>query len=829
MLSLIWDDEQYSKLKIQVSPPGWMRALAIFVWMMVCHVVFWLPESSSRASHKLKHKFSGDTKKLIEAAEGSKMILSRVLPKELIPRVRKLQEGQAIADEFDNVTIIFAKIIGLHEMFETLPTVQVVGVIDRLYRQIDALITNKHTKIEKIKTVGDTYMAGAGLPTPTKTHAVDMAHFAFALAQEIMIFNEHYRLGTMGRAEKLDYKIGISSGPIVAGVIGRANPVYDLWGDAANTASRMYSFGKQHHIQTTKQTIDMIDSDFEWVSRGKIKVKGKGLMECFFILGPKEGVQEKWNLECEKKRRLKYIQKGGKGGRWGKISRSVRKLRYHGRERKKNSRKQYNAGVSGLMMNDMDEKGHDDDEEEVEEEEENKGTLEAEEEGIATAGVKHGVIKRNRTVSGMSLPEGETVKGANNMMMLAHMNSEQFLKLMLETNEVFDTNDERAQANNALLGLRVDKEKWVADSEQLCCIQCEAEFTFFFRRHHCRFCGRLLCDNCTTHRIINQRACNSCNSTYLACQNKNDWLSKAQEKEDAEEYKKASTHFVSPCLAFCGSQTKSNGQNNKLKILNRAYQKDRVTDMKRRQLQLWFAFLLIGIGFFHVMNSLFLPHRCQKFVFKDDYSSLKSYSFSDSDCTSKRHPGIDIEKEIRFSYGSNITLLEIENGYLVNVTYKRRIEDPDLQAASLLTGLGFYPLVIIYVYITQRPFTLKLFWLGATLLNLCLLVLLILSLRFSILYGYLLSICILMIQVTSPMEMAVSIISTSTTWALYIIIFTILVQGSPEKYSLTDFLNHALEKQTPIVVIAWFAGYVMDNRHREIYLKTESVRLNPII
>ena len=288
LLGLIWDDSAYDKIKMGgPAGTGIGRALGCIPWMFLCHIIYTIPETSSRASHRLKHKFSDDTAKLIEAAEGSKIILARVLPKELIPRVRKLQEGQAIADIYDNVTIIFGKIIGLHEMFDTLPTVQVVDVIDRLYRQIDNLINDKHTRIEKIKTVGDTYMAGSGLPTPTTTHAVDMAYFAFAFANEIQKFNEHYHLGTEGRAEKLDYKIGISSGKIVAGVIGKKNPVYDLWGDAANTASRMYSFGKKHHIQTTLDTIDLIKNEFNWKSRGKIQVKGKGLMECFFVLSPK--------------------------------------------------------------------------------------------------------------------------------------------------------------------------------------------------------------------------------------------------------------------------------------------------------------------------------------------------------------------------------------------------------------------------------------------------------------------------------------------------------------------------------------------------------------
>ena len=171
-------------------------------------------------------------------------------------------------------------------MFDTLPTVQVVDVIDRLYRRIDNLTEKQHPQIEKIKTVGDTYMAAAGLPVPTDTHACDMSYFAFALAEELERFNKKYHLGETGQAGKLDFKIGISSGPVVAGVIGKKNPVYDLWGDAANTASRMYSFGMKHRIQTTQETVDMIEDEFVCESRGLIQVKGKGLMECFFIIKP---------------------------------------------------------------------------------------------------------------------------------------------------------------------------------------------------------------------------------------------------------------------------------------------------------------------------------------------------------------------------------------------------------------------------------------------------------------------------------------------------------------------------------------------------------------
>ena len=123
MLGLIWNEESYVNIMIDVNPSGLLRALQVGIFMLCVHIVFRLAEESSRASHKLKDKFDNDTKNILNIAENAKELLSRVLPKELIPRVRKLQEGSAIADIFENVTIIFAKIIGLHEMFDTLPTV----------------------------------------------------------------------------------------------------------------------------------------------------------------------------------------------------------------------------------------------------------------------------------------------------------------------------------------------------------------------------------------------------------------------------------------------------------------------------------------------------------------------------------------------------------------------------------------------------------------------------------------------------------------------------------------------------------------------------------
>ena len=733
----------------------------------MCHVVFWLPESSSRASHKLKHKFSSDTAKLIETAEGSKIILERVLPKELIPRVRKLQDGSAIADMYDSVTIIFAKIIGLHEMFDTLPTVQVVDVIDRLYRQIDGLIDEDHSRIEKIKTVGDTYMAGAGLPTPTKTHGVDMTYFAFAFAKQIMKFNQHYHLGEPGKAPKLDYKIGISSGKIVAGVIGRKNPVYDTFGDAVNTASRMYSFGMKHHVQTTIETINLIKHEFEWKSRGMVKVKGKGMMECFFVLGPKDPNKTTFDGD------INFVLEEVEGNEETK-----------------------NGGNNG---------GN------------NSGSGDGDDSGGGGGGVKTNVIRRKRKQSVHVKKPRTTGTGEYTPLDLLHMDPDKLLETLLDNNEVFESTENREKAKNKKLGLdalHVNKKQWTSDAHSKFCTEetCQKPFTLTFRRHHCRFCGRLLCNDCTSQRLEKQRICNQCMDTFEAQidSGKAEWMKQAKEKNEQDEHKQASVQFTSPFRGFISMYTDGNAR---LKELNVNYQRDRVTENKQRQLTIWFIFLTVIIGFFHVMNSIILPSRCSRSVVYDNTSIKRPYSLTDSACNSDKHgcgegtvEGCNVVEEIRKSKSNSIIVPYENNGYRVNMTLTRAIDDENLQAASLLTGLGFYPLIILYVFISQRTYSRALYTMGAVLLSIGMTILLVLSLKYSLMYGYSLCLMLLIVQITSPMEMALSMSMTLLMWSLYLVSFTVLVQTYPDKYSLTDFLNHALEKQTPIVVIAWFAG-----------------------
>ena len=130
--------------------------------------------------------------------------------------------------------------------------------------------------VEKIKTIGDAYMAAAGVPSPRSDHAQALTRMALRVRDH---FAEHEI-----RGRKLTFRIGINSGPVVAGVIGTRKFIYDLWGDAVNTASRMESHGSQGTVQISRATYDLISQDFECAPRGTVAVKGKGDMEVWPVL-----------------------------------------------------------------------------------------------------------------------------------------------------------------------------------------------------------------------------------------------------------------------------------------------------------------------------------------------------------------------------------------------------------------------------------------------------------------------------------------------------------------------------------------------------------------
>ena len=162
-------------------------------------------------------------------------------------------------------------------MAATMPPLHLVGLLNEVFQCLDDLV--EKYELEKIKTIGDCYMVAAGVPRERSDHAIALVRFALDM-------REAAASRTFGD-RKLAFRIGINSGPVVAGVIGRKKFTYDLWGAAVNVASRMESHGESGAIQITCNTYDLVKDQFECESRGTIKVKGTDAMEVWHVIGRK--------------------------------------------------------------------------------------------------------------------------------------------------------------------------------------------------------------------------------------------------------------------------------------------------------------------------------------------------------------------------------------------------------------------------------------------------------------------------------------------------------------------------------------------------------------
>jgi adenylate cyclase len=207
--------------------------------------------------------------------EKSDILLRNVLPHTIAERLKAA--SQTIADHFAAASILFADVADFTPLAQRLPPAEMVGVLDHLFSQFDALV-ERHG-LEKIKTIGDCYMAAAGVPDPCPDHARRAALVAIEM-RDLLTTSE-----VAGRSG-VELRIGINSGPVVAGVIGTNRFLYDLWGDAVNTASRMESHGTPGEIQITRATYELVKDEFACRSRGMISVKGMGEMETWFLVGP---------------------------------------------------------------------------------------------------------------------------------------------------------------------------------------------------------------------------------------------------------------------------------------------------------------------------------------------------------------------------------------------------------------------------------------------------------------------------------------------------------------------------------------------------------------
>jgi class 3 adenylate cyclase len=206
--------------------------------------------------------------------EKSERLLLNVLPPSIAARLKET-EG-VIADGFSDVTVLFADIVDFTRRSERIAPEQVVEVLNDLFSVFDQLARERG--LEKIKTIGDAYMVVGGLPEPRPDHAEAVAEMALAIRAEVA-----ERDDPSGRP--LAVRIGIDTGPVVAGVIGTSRFSYDLWGDTVNTASRMESHGVPGCIQVTARTRERLQDHYRFEQRGPIQVKGKGTIVTYFLEG----------------------------------------------------------------------------------------------------------------------------------------------------------------------------------------------------------------------------------------------------------------------------------------------------------------------------------------------------------------------------------------------------------------------------------------------------------------------------------------------------------------------------------------------------------------
>jgi NAD(P)-dependent dehydrogenase (short-subunit alcohol dehydrogenase family)/class 3 adenylate cyclase len=267
--------EPLSRFGVIDIPPleatPWVTPTEMTAATLPQHVQQYL-SSVTQTNRELEQRIAVRTRELAEANQQSESLLLNVLPKPIADRLKR-GEG-TIADHFDEVTVLFADIANFTLMSAQLAPREVVEILDAVFSALDD-VAGAHG-LEKIKTIGDCYMMVGGLPEPRDDHAHTVAKAALDLRDAISLVSE-------AKSTPLTARVGIHTGPVVAGVIGRRKFIYDLWGDTVNTASRMESHGVAGQIQCTETVYKKLHEHYLFEHRGVIDVKGKGPMSTYFL------------------------------------------------------------------------------------------------------------------------------------------------------------------------------------------------------------------------------------------------------------------------------------------------------------------------------------------------------------------------------------------------------------------------------------------------------------------------------------------------------------------------------------------------------------------
>jgi adenylate cyclase len=211
----------------------------------------------------------------IEQMKTEKLMLN-ILPRPIADRLKRGEKN--ISGSYPDVSVIFSDLVGFTKMCTEISSAELVKLLNNLFTRFDKRAES--IGLEKIKTIGDAYMAVGGLPIPRPDHAVLCAEMALGMFDDLQAFN-------LENGAALDMRIGINSGPVVAGVIGFTKFSYDLWGSAVNIASRMESTAPTGRIQISSSTYDALGGEFSTSGAGAVECKGLGTVQTYFLMGKK--------------------------------------------------------------------------------------------------------------------------------------------------------------------------------------------------------------------------------------------------------------------------------------------------------------------------------------------------------------------------------------------------------------------------------------------------------------------------------------------------------------------------------------------------------------
>ena len=235
-----------------------------------------LEEVVERLQNEIKER-EGVELALRLAQQESDRLLLNILPSAIVENLKK-GDGAA-AERFESATVLFADIVGFTSLAARISALEVVNFLNQIFSKFDEL-TEKHD-LEKIKTSGDAYIVAGGVPVPRADHAEAIANMALDMQKVIADFKTD-------TGESFQIRIGINTGPVVAGVIGTKKFIYDLWGDTVNVASRMESQGLPGYIQVTTAIYELLKDRYVFEERGAIGVKGKGEMSTYWLKAKKD-------------------------------------------------------------------------------------------------------------------------------------------------------------------------------------------------------------------------------------------------------------------------------------------------------------------------------------------------------------------------------------------------------------------------------------------------------------------------------------------------------------------------------------------------------------